>query len=277
MNPIPQRETPMPSHASQHAFVVVAYGDSPFLPECLASIAAQTQAGSDVVVTTSTPSQYLADTARHHDVPLIINPTRASIGTDWNFALLATRAGHVTLAHQDDTYRPDYLATMESATARVPEVLMGFCDYRESTSAGPRAIHLNLRLKQFLCHRAFGRGNTIHSVADKRRLLEWGNPICCPSVLLNRAAVPDFRFTEALKSNLDWDAWSRLAEQPGAFVYVREPLVIRRIHPQSETSALIADERRFDEDRAMFGRFWPAPVAALIATIYRASYRANRT
>lgn len=260
-----------------HAFVIPAYGDSPYLPACLDSILTQTRPGSAVVITTSTPSDYLADVARQKQVPLLVNPQRRSIGCDWNFALLATDAALVTLGHQDDTFHPDYLATMDAATVGVPTPLIAFSDYGETTLAGPRPNHINIRLKQFLCRRVFGTGRAVASTVDKRRLLAWGNPICCPSVILHRMAMPDFRFTESLESNLDWEAWLRLAEQPGAFVYVPKPLVTRRIHAESETSALIADERRFDEDRAMFDRFWPTPIAALIAAIYRASYRANRT
>jgi hypothetical protein len=228
-------------------------------------------------VTTSTPSAYAADVARTHGVPLIVNPQRGGIGCDWNFALCASDAQLVTIAHQDDTYRPDYFARMVEAIRGRDDFSMAFSDYDERTAEGPRPLHINIRVKRFLARRAFGARAEIRSPPDKRRLLAWGNPICCPSVILNRAVRPEFRFTETLQSNLDWEAWMRLAQDPGAFIYVREPLVTRRIHAQSETSALIADRRRYDEDRAMFERFWPAPVAALIMSVYRASYRANRT
>jgi glycosyltransferase involved in cell wall biosynthesis len=261
----------------RHAFVIAAYGDSPFLPACLDSIVGQTRGDSEILITTSTPSQYLQDVARRSSVPLIVNPRRANIGSDWNFALNASDASAITIAHQDDSYRPDYVARMTETLAVAGDASIAFSDYVESSEKGPRPLHLNIRMKRYLTRRAFGSAGALREVAMKRRLLAWGNPICCPSVVLNRAALPDFRFTEAMHSNLDWEAWLRLAERPGAFIYVREPLVMRRIHAQSETSALIADKRRFDEDRAMFRRFWPAPIAALICTVYRASYLANRT
>jgi glycosyltransferase involved in cell wall biosynthesis len=260
-----------------HAFVIPAYGDSPYLPACLDSIVAQSRSGSRVVITTSTPSDYLAGVARRYDVPLLVNPHRGTIGSDWNFAFGATDAAALTIAHQDDTYRADYLDRMTEALARTSDTSIAFSDYVETSDKGPRPLHLNIRVKRYLTRRAFGRDDVIRDEKSKRRLLEWGNPLCCPSVVLNRALLSDFRFTEDLQSNLDWEAWRQLARRPGAFVYVREPLVTRRIHPRSETSALIADKRRLDEDRAMFERFWPAPIAALIMTVYRASYLANRT
>lgn len=260
-----------------HAFVIPAFGDSPFLPACLDSIAGQSRGGSEIVITTSTPSDYLRDVAHRYRVPLIVNPRRANIGSDWNFALTASGASALTIAHQDDSYRPDYLERMTAAMARTSDASIAFSDYLESGEKGPRPLHLNIRVKRLLTRRAFGRDDVIRDERAKRSLLHWGNPVCCPSVVLNRAALPEFRFTEDLHSNLDWEAWRQLAGRPGAFVYVREPLVNRRIHTQSETSALIADRRRLEEDRAMFERFWPSPIAALIMTVYRASYLANRT
>jgi glycosyltransferase involved in cell wall biosynthesis len=265
------------NRAVDHAFVIPAYGDSPFLAACLESLLDQTRSGSRVVVTTSSPSPHVAEIAQHYGVALLVNSRRVSIGCDWNFALVATTAKFVTLAHQDDTYRPDYAAVMLEATQRHPDVLVAFSDYTEVTVDGPRARNLNLRLKTFLCRRAFGRHEAIRTPEEKRRLLAFGNPICCPSVIVNRARLPHFRFDESMRSNLDWDAWLTLAEQPGAFVYAREPLVTRRIHRASETSLVIADERRFAEDRSMFHRLWPSPIATLISAAYRAGYWANRT
>src|SRR5438105_2002432 len=93
--------------ASDHAFVVPAYGDSPFLADCLRSLKAQTIAPR-IVITTSTPSDFLEASARDFDAPLIVNPRREGIGGDWNFAMRATDARYVTLAHQDDVYYPAF-------------------------------------------------------------------------------------------------------------------------------------------------------------------------
>ena len=266
----------MPADRPSHAFVVPAFGVSPYLGDCLASIAAQTRPGSEVLVATSTPSAELDAVAREHGVPVRSNPERRNIGSDWNFALAATEARFVTLAHQDDVYRPEYLERVLGAVERTPDALMGFCDFSEVTAAGPRPMHVNLWLKRRLSDRAFRGREAIRGRRDKRRLLAWGNPVGAPSVIVDRRNAPDFRFVENLASNLDWDAWLRLAECEGAFVRIAAPLAIRRIHAASETSALIADRRRIAEDRAMFDRLWPRPLAALIAAVYRTSYHANR-
>lgn len=260
-----------------HAFVVPAYGDSLFLAQCIASLQAQRGPASAIAVATSTPSPAIERVARDAGVALRVSPVRASIGADWNFALGCATAPFVTLAHQDDLFRDDYVERMRTAIAPVPDVLMAFSDFDEIDPSGPRPMYANLRVKRFLVRRAFSGSAAIARREDKRRLLAWGNPIGCPSVVLNRVRIPAFRFDEAMGSNLDWEAWLRLADERGSFVHVGEPLVTRRIHPASETTSLIADARRVAEDRAMFRRLWPAPVAEAIAAVYRLGYRANRT
>src|SRR5437763_141463 len=93
--------------ASSHAFVVMAYGDSPFLGNCLGSLRAQS-VRSEILVTTSTPSAYIDQMAARHGAALIVNGEKAGIAADWNFALSAPEARRVTLAHQDDVYFPRF-------------------------------------------------------------------------------------------------------------------------------------------------------------------------
>jgi glycosyltransferase involved in cell wall biosynthesis len=263
-------------NAPRHAFVVPAYGDSPFLDDCLRSLREQTMQGSEIVVTTSTPSPFVAAAAARYAAALVINPERAGIASDWNFALAATRADLVTLAHQDDVYAPSYVEAIIGVLLRHPATLIAFCDAAEHTPDGPRAASMNVRVKRWLCARAFGSREYLDTRKDKQRLLAWGNPVNCPSVVFDRRKLAQFRFDLGFASNLDWDAWERLAQIEGGFAYVRMPLVSHRVHPGSETTALIADHRRSTEDRRMFDRFWPRPAAAVIALIYRLGYLGNR-
>jgi glycosyltransferase involved in cell wall biosynthesis len=259
-----------------HVFVIPVYGDAPHLDDCIASILRQSVGRPRLLLTTSTPSQPLADVAARHGIELRLNPVRADIGTDWNFALSVSGADYVTIAHQDDRYDPRYLSVMTELEATHPRMSLAFSDYREHTDLGSRPTNMNLRIKRVLCARAFGKATAIDARSAKQRLLNLGNPICCPSVLLNRCRFPDFRFDAVYKTNLDWDAWLRLAAEPGEFVYSRQALVSKRVHMASETSVTIANRVRQNEDLAMFRRLWPPPVAALIAAVYSLGYLANR-
>ena len=118
---------------------------------------------------------------------------------------------------------------------------------------------------------AFWGAPAITSSWRKRLLLSFGDPIPCPSVMINRAAMPDFRFPDGWRTALDWVAWLDVAQRPGAFVYVREPLVEWRVHPSSATHADAG--ARAAEDRRVLERLWPSPIAAVIDRAYAAGRR----
>jgi glycosyltransferase involved in cell wall biosynthesis len=259
-----------------HSFVIPVYRSAPNLSRLVESLRSQAGVSSEIVLTSSTPSAGLEGIAKRYALPLHINPKRSDIGADWNFALAAARTALVTLAHQDDFFGPSYVAHLHGALRRHPGACLAFCDYSEHTTAGARPTNMNLRIKRALCRRAFGNQECIASTQEKLRLLSLGNPICCPSVMLDRSALPDFRFPSGFQTNLDWMAWLDLVHRPGGFVYVRERLVSKGIHADSETSATIANRAREREDRVLFDALWPRAVAAALSTFYRLGYRANR-
>jgi hypothetical protein len=264
---------------AEHTFAIPVYRAAPNLGALVESLRAQTGSAnrSEILLASSTPSSELAEFARHQGLPLHVNPRRIDIASDWNFALQAAKTQLVTLAHQDDLFAPEYVVRMRAALERHPEALLAFCDYREHTPFGTRRTNLNLSIKRALCRRAFGTRECLIESRDKLRLLSLGNPICCPSVVLNRARLGgDFGFPAGFQTNLDWMAWLGLARQPGGFVYVSQRLVSKGVHTASETTATIANRARQVEDRRMFEAFWPKPIAALLAATYTLSYRANR-
>jgi glycosyltransferase involved in cell wall biosynthesis len=260
----------------EHAFVIPVFRQSPWLRESIESLLSQTTKSGQIVITTSTPSAELESVARQYDLPLAINPQSMGIASDWNFALNATQAKLVTIAHQDDTYSCDYLTQMLQQIDRAPDFLIAYCDNVEHKGDGVRRSNLNLRVKRWLTQRAFGGRSYLASPAEKLGLLKWGNPVCCPSVIYHRPKLHNFSFSSGLASNLDWEAWERLARVEGGFLYVDRPLVSKRVHPASETSALIANTRRAAEDRLMFDKFWPKPVSRAISEVYKLGYLSNR-
>jgi hypothetical protein len=261
--------------ASAHSFVVPAYGLSPHLPACLASLQAQT-VPSRIVVTTSTPSADLTRITADAGVELIVNPVARGAAADWTFALHAAPTPWATLAHQDDLYRPPYTERCLAAAAAAPDSLLVFTDYAEETEAGIREHTLNLRIKRVLLAPFFLGRRSIRGPRLRRQLLAQGCPIPCPTGMFNRERLSAFRFDPAFTINMDWDAWLRLAGQPGAFTLVRERLVIHRIHEASETTAGLSMGRRQEEDLRIFASIWPRPIAALLARVYARSYASNR-
>ncbi|HWX81943.1 MAG TPA: glycosyltransferase [Steroidobacteraceae bacterium] len=260
-----------------HTFAIPVYRAAPNLAALIESLLAQTPSRSDIFLATSTPTAELAALAKRYTLPLHVNPLRSDIAADWNFAFAQAKSAFVTLAHQDDLYAPSYVAEIGGALRRHPDALLAFCDFSEHTSRGRRPTNINVHIKRTLRRRAFGARECIADELDKVRLLSLGNPICCPSVMLNRRMLTEFRFPDGFKTNLDWSAWLELARRPGGFAYVRECLVSKGVHAGSETTATIANRAREREDRAIFDTLWPRPVAATLATIYKLGYRANRS
>jgi hypothetical protein len=260
-----------------HTFVIPVYPPAPSLGILIESLRAQGGTQSEILLATSTPSVELDAFAKRQAIPLHINPQRAGIASDWNFALAAATTELVTLAHQDDLFRHTYASRISHALRAHAGAIIAFCDYSEHSPRGARPTNINMRIKRALCRRAFGARECIAATRDKVRLLSLGNPICCPSVMFDRSALSDFRFPDGFRTNLDWMAWLELARRPGGFVYIREKLVSKGVHAESATTAAIADRARQREDRALFDEIWPRPVAAALAGLYRFGYRANRS
>jgi hypothetical protein len=254
----------------QHTFVVPAYGQSPHLRDCLGSLATQTLP-SRIVIATSTPFEGLEALAAEHGAVLAVHAPNAGIGHDWNFALAQAGTPWVTLAHQDDLYLPAFAERTMEMAASEPEAVLLFTDYGESVEGQRRDTTPMLMIKRLLLELGFLGRATVSRTGAKLRLLRFGCPIPCPAVTM-KVCEAGASFREDLKVNLDWDAWMRLAVKHGAFGYVRDVLMLHRIHAGSETSDAIRQGVRAAEDLMMFRSLWPDPIAHLLARAYSLSY-----
>lgn len=257
-----------------HSFAVCAYKESPHLRACLESLKNQT-AKSPFFIATSTPNEYIEGLAKEFDVPVYASKRESGIGRDWNFALSCASSDLVTIAHQDDLYEPDYAKSIIEYSKAAKEPIIFFTDYGE-LRADQKVYDSNLlnvkrKINALLKPKAFW-----HSKFMRNRALSIGCAICCPSVCINRKRFPDFRFSETMTCDLDWDAWSRLARQKGSFVYIPQPLMLHRIHEESETTKQLSDGKRFAEDFEMFCRYWPKPIAKLLMKRYSGSADSNQ-
>lgn len=254
-----------------HAYVVPAFGDSPHLEACLASLAAQTRP-SAIVVSTSTPGAHGRRLAQRYGARYCEHGPNRGIGHDWNAALDRVDADWVTLAHQDDIYLPGYGQAVEDAIRASGRALLVSTDYAELSGDTLRPRSRLLAIKRMLIETGYLGRTQIASRRARRRMLRLGCPIACPSVTFSTRRT-GLRFDEHMRTNLDWDAWTRLADLEGTFVHVRKILMHHRVHEASETSAGIRSGIRAREDLDMFRRFWPAPVAQLVARAYALSYQ----
>ena len=259
-----------------HSFMVLAYKESPYLESCVQSCVSQTRK-SKVIVTTSTPSEYIDRIAKKYNVTVKINPSGGSITLDWNFAYKSSDTQYVTLAHQDDIYLPDYTKKMEEIVRRYPGNILTFSGYYEIKGERLKKFSINPFIKSIILLPFYLFRNSVRKPSRKKRMLGFGSPIPCPSVMYQKDKISDFEFSKDYKINLDWDAWIRLAGEKGDFLYVRKPLIAHRIHDASETSFGISENRRQTEDQEIFKRIWGNGVLSkMITRLYSLSYKLNK-
>lgn len=255
-----------------HTFAICAYKESPYLEKCVQSLINQDDM-SKIIICTATLNKYISDIAEKYNIEVFANDNKPGIGSDWNFALGCCQTKYVTIAHQDDIYFPEYSKLIVNQLENNNKSLIGFSDYSEIRN--DKIVNKNkiLKIKRFMNFpiKLFSNSRFI-----RNRIISFGNSICCPSVTYNTDAIKDFTFDISFKCNLDWDAWSRLAKMKGSFVYINKPLMGHRVHEESETTALLDNGVRFNEDMQIFKRYHPLWFCNLINKQYKKSADSNK-
>lgn len=258
----------------QHTFVICAYKESEYLEACIESLQQQT-VPSQILISTSTPNDYIKGIAESYGFPLFINEGPSSIAHDWNFAYSKVATPYLTIAHQDDIYLPKYTETALQMFSEATKPLIFFSDYGELRGSEPVFKNGLLRMKRFLLFPMRLKGFRNNRFV-RRRCLSLGDPICCPAVSYAKENLPNPVFRHGYRSDLDWEAWERLSKLQGAFLYSKEALMLHRVHADSETSAVLQDNVRIQEDYEMFCKFWPKWIAKIITKFYAKSEKSNQ-
>ena len=257
----------------KHTFVICAYKESIFLEECVKSLKRQTMK-SNIIMITSTPNHHITQLADKYKIPLFINEGPKGITQDWNFGYQCAKTEYVTIAHQDDCYRKNYLERAFRAVRGFKKPLIFFSDYYEMRNGNIVKRNTLLKVKRIMLAplriRLFQ-----NSCFVRRRILSFGSPICCPSVMYVKKNLPEVIFKDGFRSCEDWEAWEMISRRKGAFVYDRKALMCHRIHEDSETSAIIGDNARSAEEYEMYCKFWPKWFAKVLNRQYAKGQKSN--
>lgn len=257
----------------EHTFVICAYKESSFLEDCIISLKNQT-IRSEIYITTSTPNEYIENIAEKYGIEVIVNNGNKGITQDWNFGLSNVRTKYATLAHQDDIYEHDYAEKIIRMMDRYRKCIIAFSDYNELRNGEKVHDTTMLKIKRIMLMplriKLFWKSKFI-----RRRILSFGDPICCPAVTFNLDNVERPVFLDGFRSCEDWEAWEKLSRSDGEFIYINEPLMCHRIHGESATTEIIHDNARARENFIMYCKFWPKPVAKFINYFYTKSERSN--
>lgn len=255
-----------------HTFVVCAYKESPYLEDCIKSVLNQ-KVKSNVIMSTSTPNEYIKNMAEKYNINLYVNNGEKGIGQDWNFGISNVKTDYVTIAHQDDIYKENYLEEIVNNINKGIDFVIAFTDYREVKNGQEIPLTRNLKIKKILLFplRKFRKSKFI-----KRRILSLGAAICCPSVTINTKIAGKTPYKTELKCDLDWDTWDKMTQYNANFLYIPKELMQHRIHEESETSNLIENNVRLEEDLLMLKRYWPSPIAKFIMRFYKKAVDTNK-
>lgn len=257
-----------------HTFAILAYEESPYLEQCILSLKSQT-VESQIYIATSTPSVSLTDIADKYQIPIYVNNNSEGIADDWSFAYNKCATQYITLAHQDDIYLPKYTQTCLDAAKLYKRNLIVFTSSQHMVKEKIRRIDVNSFIKNILLMPFVFKKN-ISSAFLRKFILLFGSPIQCPTVMYHKEYIGNFEFSKDFQCNMDWDAWLRLSKRCGSFIYLRRNLVIHRIHKDSQTTMQIKNRIREKEEKMIFERFWPRPLAQLLSVMYSIAVKSNK-
>lgn len=256
-----------------HTFTICAYKESPYLEDCICSLKKQT-IKSNIIIATSTPNEHIKGLAEKYQIPLYINSGEGGIAQDWNYAYRQAKSKYVTIAHQDDYYKPEYLENVLKSLKAAKDPIIAFTDYGELRNGEEVTKNTLLTIKRILLLplriKVFWR-----NVRIRRFCLSLGNPVCCPSTTYVKAKFPEEPFEVKYASNVDWMMLEKASRYKGSFCYVTKVSMYHRIHQESTTSEIIGNHARGQEDYEMFCKFWPKSIAKKIARIYGTSEKSN--
>ena len=249
-----------------HTFVICAYGECCYLEECILSLYHQT-IFSNIIIVTSTDNSFIRLLANKYKIKLYVRRGKSDIQDDWNFGYRKAKTDLVTIVHQDDVYRQDYLEEILKFYKNFDHVLFVCTDYCVLKN-GMIMEDLNGKVKKFLkLPLRFSFLNQLKFF--KIFSLAFGSSINCQSVTYNKLLLgkKDI-FTSELKFSLDWDTFLKFAKQKGRIGYISKNLIFYRIHNHATTVKFINSDLRKKEDIIMFSKIWPSFVVKIIMKFY---------
>lgn len=261
--------------ASDHTFVICAYKENPFLGETIESLLNQT-VECGMLLSTSTPNEYLKKQCDRFDIPMIVNPRPHLAGDDWNYGYNSVSTKLVTMVHQDDIYEPLFLEEVLSALNERGDgsELISFTDYYEIRDLRRVSSSVMLNIKRIM-NAPFRSSKLNARPWVKKRVLSFGDSICCPAVTLVKSNIGESPFDTKYINSCDYKTWVDLACIPGGFIYIPKRLVGHRIYPESATSKNLGENIRKGEDLEILSTLLPRPIAALVNRLYAQSEKNN--
>lgn len=254
-----------------HTFAVCAYGESPYLEECILSLLSQS-VKSNIIMSAPHSTPFLERISEKYEIPLYIRDGEADIRDDWNFAYDHAKTKFVTLAHQDDLYHAKFVEKTLKCMLRYDNPLFCVTDYLPIKLITLPHKDINCRIRHFLRFPLKFKYLNNKKIV-KKAVLMFGNSICCPTVTYNKKLLGNSIFTSNLHYDIDWDTFYILGQKEGSIAYVDKPLAYYRLHNGSTSKEFITNHKRLIDDKVMFSKFWPEPFVNIIMSLYKKAYK----
>lgn len=251
--------------------VVCTYKECEYLEECIQSIVYQT-VRPRILISTSTPNDFVRGIAEKYGIGIRINPDGGQI-KDYNFAMKQADTKFIMLAHQDEVLVNTFVEKCLEALNYTDDPIISFTDYIEiHNDIVDEKQSSMIRIKKILLWPVKNRRLAATRIG-KRMTLCFGDPITHPTVICAADKMPEEVFREEFKASMDWDLWERLSREKGSFVYVDEILLHHRMNDENQTVLLLkTSNERYNNEYAIFRRFWIKPIAKLLMHFYRKAY-----
>lgn len=261
--------------AEDHTFAICAYKESPYLEKAVSSVMQQSVLGN-VLISTATPNDFINNIAKKYGIEVVHNTGLGTANGNWNCGYDASKTSYVTIVHQDDVYEKNYLESVLSAINGYPQndILLVYTDYYEIREQKKVLDNTLLNVKRVI-NQPLSAKTLNGSKFIKRRVLSFGNPICCPSVTLHKKLVGNSPFDTTMVCSYDYKTWINIASKKGRFVYIPNPLVGHRIHNESGTTENILNSSRRNDDRELITSLWPRPIGHAISKVYSRAENSN--
>lgn len=248
-------------------FVVCAYKECEYLEESIDSILNQT-VKANILISTSTPNDYVQGIADKYGIEVRINPNGGQI-KDYNFAMQQPDTELIMLMHQDEVLADTFVERVLFELNHTKKPIIAFTNYIEMhNNVVDKKPSVMVRIKRWMLLplrvRCFS-GTWL----GKRGIQLFGDPITHPTVVCVKKEMPEELFREKYKASMDWDLWERLSRQKGSFVYVKEVLLYHRMNDENQTVKLLTTTNaRYEDEFEIFCRFWPKTIAKFLMRFY---------
>jgi glycosyltransferase involved in cell wall biosynthesis len=229
--------------------VIPTYNRPHYLRQALASVLAQTFADIEVIVqdnaSSTDPGRIIAEFG---DPRVILHRNRENVGLFRNIILGCSKARgrYIATLHDDDTWKPGFLAALVPKLEADESLVLAFCDHEVIDSAG----RVDEALSEDASHR-WGRDQLregIHCPFDEIALVH--RAVCSASAAVFRSEILDWSaIPTAVGLGIDLYV-SYLAARTGRGCYfLRDRLAQYRVHAASTTHAKQDLQKRLENAR----------------------------